>query len=195
MAKDEIQHARHMSDADDPEAEKGAYKNADKALEFLRYNETGDERAVVDERRLVRRIDWMIVPIMFACYFLQYLDKSLREFPPKPVTTCSQPCEVNYAAVMGIFEDANITTEQYGTLSWLFYLAFLIFEMPHAFLMQRLPLAKYLGTCVCLWGAVVACTAACNSYASLAACRFLLGMFESAISPSLILITSMWYKR
>jgi MFS family permease len=96
---------------------------------------------------------------------------------------------------MGIFEDANITTEQYGTLSWLFYLAFLIFEMPHAFLMQRLPLAKYLGTMVCLWGTVVACTAACNSYASLAACRFLLGMFESAISPSLILITSMWYKR
>ncbi|KAF1965479.1 major facilitator superfamily transporter [Bimuria novae-zelandiae CBS 107.79] len=159
--------------------ERGAYKDADKALEFLKYSETGDESNFVDERKLVTRIDWMIVPMMFACYFLQYLDKSL----------------LNYAAVMGIFEDANITTEQYGTLSWLFYLAFLIFEMPHAFLMQRLPLAKYLGTCVCLWGTVVACTAACNSYASLAACRFLLGMFESAISPSLILVTSMWYKR
>lgn len=96
---------------------------------------------------------------------------------------------------MGIFEDANLTTQQYGTLSWLFYLAFLIFEFPHAFMMQRLPLAKYLGTMVCLWGTVVACTAACNSYASLAACRFLLGMFESAISPSLILVTAMWYKR
>ena len=121
----------------------------------------------------------MIVPIMFACYFLQYLDKSL----------------LNYAAIMGILEDANLTTEQYGTLSWLFYLAFMIFEMPHAYLMQRLPLAKYLGTMVCLWGAVVACTSACNSYASLAACRFLLGIFESAVSPSLILVTSMWYKR
>ncbi|PVI05505.1 MFS general substrate transporter [Periconia macrospinosa] len=160
-------------------AKSTAYRNVDKALEFLQHNETGTEQTVVDERALVRRIDWMIVPIMFACYFLQYLDKSL----------------LNYAAVMGIFEDANITTEEYGTLSWLFYLAFLIFEFPHAYLMQRLPLAKYLGTMVILWGTVVACTSACNSYASLAVCRFLLGMFESAISPSLILVTSMWYKR
>ncbi|KAF2662582.1 MFS general substrate transporter [Lophiostoma macrostomum CBS 122681] len=159
--------------------EKSQYNDADKALDFLRHNENGDEHLIVDEKKLVRRIDFMIVPIMFACYFLQYLDKSL----------------LNYAAVMGIFEDANLTTEQYGTLSWLFYLAFMIFEMPHAYLMQRLPVAKYLGTMVCLWGIVVACTSACNSYASLAACRFLLGMFEAAVSPSLILVTSMWYKR
>jgi hypothetical protein len=55
---------------------------------------------------------------------------------------------------MGIREDANLTTEQYGTLSWLFYLAFLLFEMPHAYLIQRLPTAKYLGGCVCAWGTV-----------------------------------------
>lgn len=102
---------------------------------------------------------------------------------------------VNYAAVMGIREDANLDTEEYGTLSLLFYVAFLAFEFPHAYLMQRFPTAKYLGTMVCCWGAVVACTSACNSYGSLVAVRFLLGMFESAISPSLILISSMWYRR
>jgi len=102
---------------------------------------------------------------------------------------------VNYAAVMGILEDANLTDEEYGRLTLLFYVAFLIFELPHAYLMQRLPTAKYLGTMVCLWGTVVACTSACSSYSSLAALRFLLGMFESAISPSLILVTSMWYRR
>ena len=59
---------------------------------------------------------------------------------------------------MGIREDANLTTQQYGTLSWLFYLAFLLFEMPHAYLMQRLPTAKYLGGCVCAWGTVGNCT-------------------------------------
>ncbi|UPX15484.1 uncharacterized protein EKO05_0005930 [Ascochyta rabiei] len=176
--------AREVKDpshVDEKVPEKGVYKDADKALEFLRLNEDGEEGTVVsiDEKTLIRKIDWMIVPIMFACYFLQYLDKSL----------------LNFAAVMGIREDANLTTEQYGTLSWLFYLAFLIFEMPHAYLMQRLPTAKYLGACVCAWGTVVSCTAACDSYTSLAVCRFLLGAFESAISPSLILVTSMWYKR
>lgn len=116
---------------------------------------------------------------MFGCYCLQYLDKSL----------------LNYASVMGILEDANLDTEEYGTLSLIFYVAFLAFEMPHAYMMHRFPTAKYLGTMVCCWGTVVACTSACNSYGSLVAVRFLLGMFESCISPSLILITSMWYKR
>ena len=96
---------------------------------------------------------------------------------------------------MGIEEDANLTTEQYGRLTLLFYVAFLIFEFPHAYMMQRLPTAKYLGSMVCCWGTVVACTSACKSYGSLAAVRFLLGAFESAISPSLILVTSMWYRR
>lgn len=96
---------------------------------------------------------------------------------------------------MGIQQDAGLTTQQYGTLSLLFYVGFLVCELPHAYLMQRLPTAKYLGTMVCLWGTVVACTSACKTYSSLAALRFLLGMFESAISPSLILISSMWYRR
>jgi hypothetical protein len=54
---------------------------------------------------------------MFGCYCLQYLDKSL----------------LNYASVMGILEDADLTTEQYGTLSLIFYVAFLCFELPHAY--------------------------------------------------------------
>ena len=81
MGKEDIQNARYISD--DLQEEKGAYRNADKALEFLKHNETAAEHTLVDERKLVTRIDWMIVPIMFACYFLQYLDKSLC----KPVRT------------------------------------------------------------------------------------------------------------
>lgn len=61
--------------------------------------------------------------------------------------------------------------------------------------MQRLPTAKYLGVMVFFWGAIVACTSACKNYGALVATRVLLGVFESAVAPSLILITSMWYKR
>ena len=46
------------------------------------------------------------------------------------------------------------TSPPNNTAPWLFYLAFLLFEMPHAYLMQRLPTAKYLGGCVCAWGTV-----------------------------------------
>ncbi|KAI7314689.1 major facilitator superfamily transporter [Hortaea werneckii] len=164
-----------------PEAtdEKPVVRDGDAALDFLRGEAVAGEAEAIDERKLLRKIDWMVVPLMFACYLLQYLDKSL----------------LNYAAVMGIREDLDLDTNQYANLSLLFYVAFLIFEIPHAYMMQRFPTAKYLGACVCCWGTVVTCTSAANSYASLAALRFLLGMFESAISPSLIVVTSMWYKR
>lgn len=118
---------------------------------------------------------------------------SVNEIHVADLTTIDRA--VNYAAVMGILKDTHINTNQYANLSLLFYVAFLVFELPHAYLMQRFPAAKYLGTMVMCWGAVVACTAACNSYGSLVAVRFLLGAFESTISPSLIIITTMWYKR
>ncbi|KAJ5120463.1 MFS general substrate transporter [Penicillium bovifimosum] len=153
-------------------------KDSDEALNFLRKQEVGDESQYVDEKALLRKIDWMVMPLMFCCYLLEYLDKSL----------------LNYASVMGLLDDANISTNHFANLSLLFYVAFLAFELPHAYLMQRFPAAKYLGVMVMCWGAVVACTAACNSYGSLVAVRFLLGMFESTISPSLIIITTMWYK-
>jgi MFS family permease len=61
--------------------------------------------------------------------------------------------------------------------------------------MQRLPTAKYLGVAVILWGLVTALTCVCKNYGALVATRVLLGCFESAVAPSLILITSMWYKK
>lgn len=59
--------------------EKPVFKDGDKALDFLRTEAEIGEGEDIDERRLVRKIDWMIVPLMFCCYLLQYLDKSLCE--------------------------------------------------------------------------------------------------------------------
>lgn len=68
-------------------------------------------------------------------------------------------------------------------------------EFPHGYGMQRFPTAKYLGVMVTCWGAIVAVTCACQNYGGLIVTRVLLGVFESAVAPSLILITSMWYRK
>jgi MFS family permease len=109
------------------------------------------------------------------------------------VLTLARP--VNYAAVMGIYEDAHINGDQFSNLALLFYVSYLAFEFPHGYGMQRLPTAKYLGIMVTLWGVMVAVTSACKNYGALVTTRVLLGVFESAVAPSLILITTMWYKK
>ncbi|KAI8942921.1 hypothetical protein NX059_000959 [Plenodomus lindquistii] len=154
-------------------------KGSDEALHFLKNQHDVGEMTADDERKLIRRIDWMIMPLMWGCYCLQYLDKTL----------------VNYAAVMGLYDDANITTAQFSNLALFFYVSYLALEFPHGYGMQRFPTAKYLGIAVVLWGLVTALTCVCKNYGALVATRILLGCFESAVAPSLILITSMWYKK
>lgn len=62
-------------------------------------------------------------------------------------------------------------------------------------MLRRLPIGKYTAVTVLCWGAVLTCHAAANSYSALLALRFLLGMFESTITPAFVLIISIWYKR
>ena len=96
---------------------------------------------------------------------------------------------------MGLYDDANITTNQFSNLALFFYVSYLVLEFPHGYGMQRLPTAKYLGTMVSFWGFITAITCVCKNYGALVATRVLLGCFESAVAPSLILITSMWYTK
>ena len=165
----------------EPEDVVGVVKDlhkADAALEFLRQGGDVPPMKPEDEKRLKRKVDWRVVPLMLACYLLQYLDKTL----------------INYANVMGLRQDTNISGDQYSQLAMIFYVSYLAFEFPHAWGMQHFPTAKYIGVMVTVWGLILACTSACNSWAGLVTTRVLLGVFESAIAPSLILITSMWYK-
>ncbi|KAL4891783.1 allantoate permease [Aspergillus ambiguus] len=165
----------------DVEAKKPSPVSSDRvdlALNFLRSEEavTFSEE---EERRLVRKVDWMIVPMMLAVYYLQYQDKIL----------------INYASIMGFLEDTGMRTNQFSNLALVFYVSYLFFEFPTGYLMQRLPTAKYLGLNVTLWGLLTTLNCVAKNYPGLIALRVLLGCFESAVAPSLILITSMWYKR
>jgi MFS family permease len=69
-------------------------------------------------------------------------------------------------------------------------------EFPTQYLAQHISrLGMYLGVNIMLWGIVLGCHAACTTFAGLAVCRTLLGVFESCVAPILILIIAMWYKK
>jgi ACS family allantoate permease-like MFS transporter len=61
--------------------------------------------------------------------------------------------------------------------------------------MQKLPIGKYFGGMVLLWGMVTTCMAATNSFATLATCRFFLGAFETCLSPILTVLVSQYWTR
>jgi MFS family permease len=75
--------------------------------------------------------------------------------------------------------------------SWLgtiLYMGVLVGEYPTNLLLQKLPVAKYLSANVFCWGVVIACSAVAKDFKSLMVVRFLLGIFESCVQPSFIIM-------
>ncbi len=130
-------------------------------------------------KRLLRRIDWNLMPLMCVVYGLNYLDK----------TTLS------YASIMGLQKDIGLKGDNYQWLGSMFYFGYLAWEYPTNRLLQRLPLAKYSAFCVFMWGLTLACFATVKSFSGAVAIRFFLGVFEAAVTPGFALFTSQWYTK
>ncbi|CEL02167.1 Putative Permease of the major facilitator superfamily [Aspergillus calidoustus] len=143
----------------------------------------GGEAIVIDEatnKRLRKMIDRRVLVIMICTYFLQALDKGTMSF----------------ASIMGIREHAGLLEgNKYSWLTTCIYIAVLIVEYPTNWIIQRVPIAKYLSANIILWGATLALHSVANNFPSLIAVRTLLGIFEAVCQPSFVLMSSMWYKR
>ncbi|OAL48502.1 allantoate permease-like protein [Pyrenochaeta sp. DS3sAY3a] len=152
----------------------------DKAAQLLAAN----ERIVVtseENKRVLRKIDLIILPILLSVYFLQSLDK----------TTLS------YASVFGLIQDANLdpNSQQYSWLGSIVYIAQLVMQPLVAVLLVKLPMGKFMGVMVFTWGCILCGMAGATNFAGLMASRFFLGAFEAAVAPAFIAVVQMWYKR
>lgn len=142
------------------------------------------------ERRVLRRVDLFLIPVLFVTFAFQYMDKAC----------------LTGAAIFGILGDLKLTsvdfvngkavpnTLKYSYASLIFYWGYLLGLIPGVYLSQRLPLGKYVATVVFLWGGVTVCTVAVNNYPGLMVQRFFLGFSEAGIAPAFSLITAMWYR-
>lgn len=156
---------------------------ADQALELLDSGDDDHSNAVdissPEARRLVRKIDLYIMPLICIVYFNNYLDK----------------IAISYGSVTGLPKSAHLHGDQFNWVSSIFFFGQLAFEFPTVRLMQAFPLARYAAVNVVIWGGLLACLAACKSFASLMVCRALLGCAEAAITPAWVVITSQWYRK
>ncbi|ORY60508.1 allantoate permease [Pseudomassariella vexata] len=142
----------------------------------------GQETIYIDEntnKELFWTINKRVLVCMLGTYFCQSLDKGT----------------LGFSSVMGIKTDANLVGNEYNWLGTILYMGVLVGEYPTNFLLQKLPVGKYLAANMFCWGVVVACSAATHDFKTLMVVRFLLGMFESCVQPAFIIMTSMWYTR
>jgi hypothetical protein len=116
-------------------------------------------------KKLVRKINWTLMPLLCGTYLLQYIDKQA----------------LSYAAVFDLFTSTKTTSEEYSWLTSIFYFGYLVSEWPSSYLAQHFPTGKVLSAFVTTWGCVLMLTAACSNFTGLAICRFILGCLEAPI--------------
>ncbi|CAI7641218.1 unnamed protein product [Penicillium discolor] len=132
-----------------------------------------------NEKALMRKIDWHILPVMFTAYMLQFLDKTA----------------LGYTAIFGIQKSLHLVGDEYSWASSAFYFGFLVASYPVSLCFVKLPIAKFLSVSFIIWAVVLAFHGATSNFAGLISLRVLLGVFESTIGPGLSLLTGLWYKR
>lgn len=127
-------------------------------------------------KRLVRKIDFIVLPLLAGTYVLQYIDKQA----------------MSYAAVFDLFTETGITSDQYAWFTSMFYFAYLVAEYPWMWAAQKTRMAKIVAACVTCWGSILMITASASNFAGLGVCRVFLGVFEAPITTCFMMIVSMW---
>ncbi|SPO06348.1 probable permease of the major facilitator superfamily [Cephalotrichum gorgonifer] len=118
-----------------------------------------------------------VLPFLCVGYHLMYVDKQT----------------LGSSAILGILEDAHLNANQYNWLSSIFYLGYLVAELPQNLALQRFPVGRWLSINLIVWGTILLLHIPCNSFASLFVVRFFLGVAEASIVPAFLLILSMFF--
>ncbi|CAG7921607.1 unnamed protein product [Penicillium olsonii] len=115
-----------------------------------------------DERRLITKLDLLIVPYAFLAYWTKYIDQA----------------NMNNAYVSGLKDDLGLGGNDLVQLQTMYTVGAVVGQLPFIFLFTKLPMSWMIPFMDVMWGIFTLVQYRANSYAELAAYRFLVGWFE-----------------
>ncbi|KAI9168067.1 transporter [Paramyrothecium foliicola] len=132
-----------------------------------------------EEAKLVRRIDFRLLPMLFLIYVVAFLDRA----------------NVSNALTMSMPEELNLSGQQPNTALAIFFVPYILFEIPSNILLKKLSPHVWLSLCILGFGVVMLAQGFVRNFSGLLATRFFLGLFEAGIFPGSFYLISFWYKR
>lgn len=126
--------------------------------------------------QVLRRVLLRIVPFIFACYVISYLDRT----------------NVGFAAI-SMNKDLGLTATMFGWAAGLFFIGYFMFEIPSNLLMQRFGARIWIARIMITWGLISMGTAFATGPVSFSIMRFLLGLAEAGFTPGVYLYFTYWF--
>jgi len=132
---------------------------------------------IADERTVMRRVFWRIVPLCFLLYIVSYIDRA----------------NIGYAALQ-MNAELGLTADAFGFAAGIFFIGYFLFEVPSNLLMARYGPRVWIARILIGMGVVSMATAFVQSAGQLYVLRFLLGVAEAGYFPAIIIYLTSWFR-
>src|SRR5450755_3440576 len=128
-------------------------------------------------RRARRRVAVRLLPFVFLIYVVNYIDR------------------VNVSlANLRMSADLGFSDRVYGLGVSIFYLTYVLFEIPGAIITERWSARKWIARIMISWGLVTILTGFVHTAGQFYAARFFLGIAESSFFPGVIVYLTHWFR-
>ncbi|MBH1928483.1 MFS transporter [Serratia rubidaea] len=139
-------------------------------------HEAMSNRDFAQSETVARKAFWRILPFIFLCYVVSYLDRT----------------NVSFAA-LGMNADLGITAEQFGFGAGMFFIGYFLFEVPSNLIMQKVGARIWIARIMISWGVISMLTAFVTGPVSFTLARFCLGVAEAGFTPGIYLFFTYWF--
>lgn len=123
------------------------------------------------------KVQRTVLPIIFLLYMFNYMDRA----------------NISYAQ-LGMSDDLGISIATFGTISAIFFIAYVVFEIPSNIIMKKVGARLWLARIGVTWGVVTIITGFVQNITHLYIARILLGISEAGLFPGLLLYLTYWLR-
>ncbi|KAM0751485.1 retrograde regulation protein 2 [Meredithblackwellia eburnea MCA 4105] len=144
---------------------------------------TGLDLSPEEEKALRRSLLWKLdtrnLPVLALLFLFSFLDRT----------------NIGNARILGLQTDLKLTTLQYEICLAVYYLWYIISEVPSNLVLKKFTPKVWLPFLTLTWGIAAAMLGVVKNYHGLLAVRSILGVLEGGLLPGMVLYLSMLYKR
>ena len=127
-------------------------------------------------QRARRRVAYRLLPFVFLLYIVNYVDRVNVSF-----------------ANLRMSADLGFSDRAYGLGVGMFYVTYVLFEIPGAIIVERWSARKWIARIMISWGIVTILTGFVHTAGQFYAARVFLGVAESSFFPGMIVYLTHWF--
>jgi len=128
------------------------------------------------EAKTYHKVDLRLLPFLFFCYILAYLDR----------------VNVGFAKLQ-MLKALSLSDAAFATGAGIFFIGYFFFEVPSNIALKKFGARMWIARIMISWGIVSACMIFVRGTVSFNALRFLLGIVEAGFFPGVIFYLTLWY--